>query len=93
MGSGCSAPDTGIKNINPTVVHGKTVEGTDLQIQQMMALSEDGSNFKVKVEVIEGPHKGEHHVFLLHPGKEVRNGCPGEISAQWRALAQRFAFA
>jgi hypothetical protein len=70
MGSGCSAPDTGIKNINPTVVHGKTVEGTDLQIQQMMALSEDGSNFKVKVEVIEGPHKGEHHVFLLHPGKD-----------------------
>ena len=43
-------PDSSVKDINPQIVHGKDRESTDLEIQQMMALSEDGSNFKVKVD-------------------------------------------
>ena len=64
-------PDRKTKDINPQIIHGYGRESAGLEIEQMMAYSEDGSNFKVKIEVIEGPHKGEHHVFLLHPKKET----------------------
>ena len=64
-------PDRKIKDINPEIIHGKDRESAALEIEEMLAYTEEGSKFKVKIEVIEGPHQGEHHVFLLHHKKET----------------------
>ena len=53
-------PDTQMKDVNPQSVEGKDREGTDMEIAAMMAKAEDGSNFKVKVEVIEGGRTKEN---------------------------------
>ena len=64
-------PSSKIKDLNKEQVDDEDKEEVNEEVAKFMANTEDGAHFTLKLEIVEGPHKGEEHTFTFHQGHKI----------------------